>query len=56
MNTATTTRFAALAIALVMTVAVNGTTLFMFDAVAKSSQTAATVVALDTVTITAKRI
>lgn len=56
MKTATTTRLAALAIALVMTVAVNGTTLVMFDAVAQSGQARATVVALDTVTITAKRI
>ena len=56
MTTDTNTRFAALFTALVMTAALSGGTLFMFDHVSQASQADAPVVALQTVTITAKRV
>ena len=56
MTTDTTTRFAAFFAAMAMTVAMNGSMLFMFDQVSKADQAQATVVALDTVTIVAKRV
>ncbi len=59
MNTANTVRIAAIVSALVLSVAVNGTTLMAFDHLAKTAATAKTVVnsvALHTVTITAKRV
>ncbi len=62
MNTTSRTHsnisIAALFTALVMTIAVNGSTLALFDNLAQLAQTGAssTTVALDTVTVTAKRI
>ena len=59
MNTAHTIRIAAIFSALVMSVAINGTTLLAFDHVAQIAQAANTAVgtvALHTVTITAKRV
>ena len=57
MITANSNRIAAFFTAFVLTVAVNGTTLAMFDTVARDGHTdvAKTAVALNTVTITAKR-
>ncbi len=58
MNTAHTIRIAAIFSALVLSAAVNGTTLMAFDHVARATQgagTAVSSVALQTVTITAKR-
>ncbi len=58
MNTAHTIRIAAIVSALVLSVAVNGTTLMAFDHLAQTAQAAHTgagSVALQTVTITAKR-
>ena len=56
MTTDTTTRFAAFFAALAVTVAMNGSMLFMFDQVSKADQAETSVVALDTVTIVAKRV
>ena len=56
MNTAIATRITGFLTAVVMTVAVNGGMLFMFDDVTQADQAATTVVALDTVTIVGKRI
>ena len=57
MKTANSNRFTAFLTALTLTMAVNGTTLAMFDTVAHAGQTTpgATAIALNTVTITAKR-
>lgn len=56
MNTAITTRIAGFLTAVVMTVAINGGMLFMFEEAAQDDQAAPAVIALDTVTIVAKRI
>ena len=56
MTTDTTTRIAAFITAVTMTVAMNGGMLFMFDQVSKADQAQTSVVALDTVTIVAKRV
>ena len=59
--TKTTTHFAAFVIAAVMTVATQGTMLWQFDRMAQrdtlalASQASASIVKLDTVTITARR-
>ena len=55
MTTDTTTRFAAFFTALAITATLNGSMLFMFDQAAKDDLVQAPVVALDTVTIIAKR-
>ncbi len=59
-NTIGNVRIASLFIALGLTIAVNGSTLALFDSLAHANETAAApataTVALETVTITAKRI
>ncbi len=57
-NTNSNIRIAALFTALIMTIVVNGSTLAMFDKLAHADQTGSnvTTVALNTVTVTAKRI
>ncbi len=59
MNTARTIRITAVCSALVLSIAVNGTTLMAFDHLARTTQAASTAVgtvALHTVTVTAKRV
>jgi hypothetical protein len=56
MNAAIVTRITGFLTAVVMTVAINGGMLLMFDDVAQADQAGTTVVALDTVTIVGKRI
>jgi hypothetical protein len=55
MTAHTTTRFAGMLTALVMTVALNGGMLFMFDHTAKSNEANSVVMSLETVTIIGKR-
>ena len=56
MTTDSTTRFAGFFAAVLMTIALNGSMLFVFDQVSKADQADADVVALQTVTVTSKRV
>ena len=56
MSTLSTTRLLGAFSALVMTVALNGGMLFMFDRLAHNTDQSATVVSLETVTIVGKRV
>lgn len=56
MTTLSTTRLLGAFSALVMTVALNGGMLFMFDRLAHNTDQSATVVSLQTVTIVGKRV
>lgn len=56
MTTDITTRFAAFFTAVAVTLVLNGSMLFMFDQVSKADQAEVSVVALNTVTIVAKRV
>lgn len=56
MTTDTTTRFVGVLSALMMTLALNGGVLFMFDDLAQQTEVHSTVVSLETVTIVGKRV
>ncbi len=56
MTTNTTTRFVGLLSALVMTLALNGGMLFMFDNLAQQAEVQTTVLSLETVAIVGKRV
>lgn len=56
MTTDTTTRFVGVLSALVMTLALNGGMLFVFDQLTHDTQTQTATVSLETVTIVGKRV
>ena len=56
MTLTTTTRFLGMFSALVMTLALNGGMLFMFDQLSHDAQASSAVVSLQTVTIVGKRV
>ena len=56
MTKTTTTRFVGVLSALVMTLALHGGMLFMFDDLAQQAEVQSTVLSLETVTIVGKRV